>query len=432
MSTLQHRPRKNVRAADAALSNDESWAILYGALVNQLNVSPKTFQLLYPFTSWNWPTNNLGFTNSAQYDFCATVPQWSATGKYDSSGSLFNNQYQQFLNCILAATTNPQLQAQIAAAQNHLTTASNNLGTIVAEAQSAYASDPSVVNNVPTYTVWLAGDGAGYNGQIEAANTALTQAQAVLNTLLQEQTTPNLAAAQAAMLNPLYKTKLQDPSLSGFPPVPGYSISIDSASWVAQVQGGGGTPSTFTFTNSDDAYDYSQSWANQSQSVDLFFWGVYSNNSWQSASVFQSDSSLSCTLKFAASDSIGITPSLWYSGTTAFRNGPFQEGDTAYQTPQSNNWMFGEGGIIPAMKTGMLVCYQPSVEIEVSQSTYQQFTSQFSHASGLQIGPFQVGGDSSGGSSIEWSSSGSSMKATCVSTSTTPLIVGVDVAILPA
>ena len=96
-------------AAPALSSNDSAWNILYGAMVQSLGVNPQSFQLVYPMTSWNWPTNNLGFTSAAQYDFCATIPQWSAVGAYISSGVTFDSAYQQFLNTILLSTSNPVL-----------------------------------------------------------------------------------------------------------------------------------------------------------------------------------------------------------------------------------------------------------------------------------------------------------------------------------
>lgn len=84
---------KLTKTSDAALTlspDDTAWSLMYGALVSGLNISPKTFQLVFPMTSWNWPTNNMGYTSAAQYDFCATIPQWSATGAYVSGGATYN------------------------------------------------------------------------------------------------------------------------------------------------------------------------------------------------------------------------------------------------------------------------------------------------------------------------------------------------------
>ena len=92
----------------AALNvNDSAWSVLYGALVQQLGLNPQTFQLIYPMTSWNWPTNNAGYTNAAQYDFCATIPQWSAVGAYVSSGATFDADTNEPAPCpIIGALSN--------------------------------------------------------------------------------------------------------------------------------------------------------------------------------------------------------------------------------------------------------------------------------------------------------------------------------------
>jgi hypothetical protein len=408
--------------------NDTAWSIMYGALINTLGASPNTFQLVYPMTSWNWPTNNPGYTSAAQYDFCSVMPQWSATGGYVSSGVTFDGGYQQFLNTILLYTTNPTLQQQILAAQNNLVQASQNLQIVVAQSVDTYNS--TVKNNVPTYTDWLGTPaGLGYATQINSLSLQVTQAQNVVNQLALEQTTPNIANALAAYANPAYYTKLVDPVLSGFPPVPAWSLAQSSQQWVNQVQGGGGTPGSITFANSQAAYNYQNTWAQGSTSVGNFFWSVYASGSWQQCTQFQSDSSLSCTISFKAWDTIGITPSKWYSGTTAFKNGPFYPGYSAYAQP-GTAYMFGSGGIVPLVKTGMLVCYQPTITITTSQSTYQSFQKQWSAAGGVQVGPFQIGG-SSGGQTLNWTSSGSSMQLQVVSTSLVPLIFGVNVAVEP-
>lgn len=418
------------RAAAAALSpNDSAWSILYGALVQSLGVNPQSFQLVYPMTSWNWPTNNLGFTNAAQYDFCATIPQWSAIGAYISSGATFDSAYQQFLNTIVLNTTNPALQQQILAAQNNLTQASQNYQSLYLQAQTTYSS--TVTGNNPTFTQWL-GTPAGfsYNSQLLAAQQTVTQAQGVLNALTQQQTTPNIANALTAFANPAYQSKLSDPTLSTNPPVPGWSLALSSQQWVTQVQAGGGTGGAVGFTNSSAHYDYSNTWAKASASVGGWFWSVNASGSWQQINQFYSDSSLSCTITFQAWDTISITPSKWYSGTAAFRNGPFSAGYTAYNEQGSIAYMFGQGGIVPAFKTGMLVCYQPTITIEVSQSTYQSFYNQWSAATGIQVGPFQLGG-SAGGTTLNWTQTGSGMKLTAASTSTVPLIFGVNLAVQP-
>jgi len=105
-------------------------------------------------------------------------------------------------------------------------------------------------------------------------------------------------------------------------------------------------------------------------------------------------------------------------------------GYTATEQSSSTAWMFGEGGVVPAFKTGMLVCYQPTITVSVSQSTYQSFNQQWSAAGGVQVGPFQIGG-SGGGATLNWTQTGSSMSMNVASTSNVPLIFGVNLAVQP-
>jgi hypothetical protein len=414
-------------AAPAITTNDTSWAILYGAMIGALGASPKSFQLVYPFTSWNWPTTNTGFTSAQQYDFCATIPQWSAVGQYTSSGATFDTSYQQFLNEIMLSTSNPQLAQQIVAAQNSLTQAANNLGTVQAQATLTYQAQ--VPGNVPSYTEWLGGAGISYGVQISALTNQLIAAQNVYNALVNQQTTPNIAQALSAMANQNYYTKLVNSGLSGFPAAPAWDVSTTAAAWVQQVQGGGGTGGSISFGNSSAAYNYSNTWAQGSASVGDWFWQVQAGGSWSQASVFQTDSSLTCNISFAAWDTIQITPSLWYSGVVAFQNGPFQQGFTAYKQP-GTNYAFGEGGLVPCLKTSMIVAYQPTVTITVSNATFQSFQSQWSAATGISVGPFSFSGQA-GGSQLNWSQSGSNWSLKVASTSTVPVIIGVNVKTLP-
>src|SRR5215831_14019558 len=54
----------------AAGFDQKPWSLLYKALIDSIGADPKTFQLVYPFTSWNRPTQQAGFISSAQFNFC--------------------------------------------------------------------------------------------------------------------------------------------------------------------------------------------------------------------------------------------------------------------------------------------------------------------------------------------------------------------------
>ncbi len=98
------------RALAASDFDQNPWGLLYRALINSLGASPSNFQLVYPFTTWTWPTQNVGYVSAAQYDFCSTAPQWSAVGAFSSSGDRVNQAYGAFLDVIVAATDDPKLR----------------------------------------------------------------------------------------------------------------------------------------------------------------------------------------------------------------------------------------------------------------------------------------------------------------------------------
>lgn len=411
--------------------SDSSWSILYGALVNQLGVDPGKFQLLYPMTSWNWETTNVGFTSGAQYDFCAAMPQWSATGSYVSSGATFDGCYIQFLNTIMLATSDPDLLRQLKEAQNNLTQASNNLTTVYNQSVVSYSN--SVTDNNPDYTTWLGTPGgSGYANQIAALQNQVSIAQAVVNSLANEQETPNIASALKAYSNDDYYTQLVDPGLSKFPKVPNYSIPMTSQEWINQVLGGGGNPGQFTFSNSDSHYDYSKTWAQGSASISYPFWAVCAQGEWSRLNEFSSDSSLSVTISFKAWDTISITPSKWFSGIVALKNGPYKKGFSAFSNPAdpSVTYMFGKGGLIPILKTGMLVCLQPKISVNCSTSTYEKFQQEWSAAIGIRVGPFSIGG-AGGGTQLNWTKTASGMNLTVDSSSNIPLIFGLNIVTEP-
>ena len=133
-------------------ANDKAWNHLYGAMVDGLNVSPSNFQLIYPFTTWDWPIVPTGYTSAAQWDFCSSVPQFSATGEYTSAGTAFNDSYGSMLNVVSAATTDPKLKADIEQARNMLQLAANNYDTIYKQSVDAYQTETGGTNTPVSYT----------------------------------------------------------------------------------------------------------------------------------------------------------------------------------------------------------------------------------------------------------------------------------------
>lgn len=415
----------------AASYDQKPWSLLYKALTDSIGADPKTFQLIYPFTSWNWVTQQVGFSGAAQYNFCAAVPQWSAVGNYNSSGDMFNQAFQEFLNVIVASTDDPQLRVQISQAADKLTLATNDYTTVYNQAVSAY--NDSVANNDPPFDKWLGTPpGKGWQTQIIAKGTTVDQAQKNYNNLVDQANTPGLADAQNQFKNQDFYSKLTDPGLSSFPKVPNWSASDNPSSWVDRIKAGQGPAgATMGFTNRDASYDYSNTWAGGSISIKQVFWQVNVSGQWQSVTEFESDQELEVSIEFEAIDQIQIQPSPWYNGSfvRSKANGPFKKGYSAYGG-DGNQAVFGEKGFVGLLKTGMFVGYKPTFTIKTSQSSFSSFLNKFKTSTGVRIGPFTF--EASGGmEKAGWTYSSQGQTFTGTSTSETPLILGVTISELP-
>lgn len=434
------RSRSLARSAQAADSrvlaagdfDQKPWGLLYRALVNSLGTSPSNFQLIYPFTTWTWPTQSAGFISAAQYDFCSVAPQWSAVGAFVSSGDRINQAYSAFLDVILAATDDPKLREEIRVSGEALTNAANDYTVAVNQASTIYGDQ--VQDNKPTFTEWLATpQGRGYSIKIDAAYTRLSQAQINYNVVVAKANTPGLADAQAQFANTDFYSRLSDPGLSKFPLVPYFQVSQNAAAWVDAVKAGSGPGgATMGFTNREASYDYSKTWAGTSLSISQFFWEVQVSGSWERVTEFETDNELEVSLEFEAIDLIGITPSDWYNGSfvRSHATGPFTRGYSAYGG-DGTQAVFGKTGFFNLLKTGMYVGYKPNFTIRVSKASYSRFQETFKAATGLRIGPFTFSAE---GGSVKagWTANEAGQSFTGTTTSDAPLILGVSIAQMPA
>jgi hypothetical protein len=196
----------------------------YRALINSLGASPENFQLIYPLTTWIWPTQNGGCNSAARFDFCSTVPRWSAAGAFASCADRLNEAYGAFLDVILAATDDPKLREETRVSGEAPTAAANDYTLAVSQASTTQADQ--VTENDPTVTDWLASPaGRGYAIKIEAANTRLTQAQINYKVAVAKANAPDLADAHEQFGHQDSYSRLSDSGLSKFPLVPYWYIS---------------------------------------------------------------------------------------------------------------------------------------------------------------------------------------------------------------
>ncbi len=400
----------------------DAYARLYGQMLAPLGLNADSFQLMMPGVTWNWEADD-GFIDPAQYNFCSVIPRWSAAGTYQSTDALFDVAYGQFLN-FLSPSPPPALKETIEQAQQEVQAAQNQYTKAVNDAHVAYGKDPYVSAGVPDFATWLTKDGLSFQSAIAAARTELTTETNDYQ-LLVAQCDANLANAQKASTNQAYFANFDNGGSS--PMVPNWNLSMTSAAWVDSVSGGA-EQVTISYSNSQAAYDFSNTWAQGSVEIPDDFFSLQASGQWQSTDEFYTDTNLSISIT-AAMTTIAITPDRWFSPVTALANGVYLPGSSEFKNGQSTDtFMFGEGGILPLVKTAMVVMYNPSITVTISRATYKSHASAWSAAGGISIGPFRIDGANGGSSTSGWSSSGETASITITDTSGIPKILGVVVA----
>jgi hypothetical protein len=196
--------------AGADKYNQNSWAILYGALAGNLGLSPENFQLIYPNITWDWPVEKLKYIGPAAYNAMSTIPDFSAIGKNTSTGTLFNDKYIKFLNVIDPATSDPVLRGEIERANQALTDATGNYARTMQQAKSDY--EDKVPLGDPVFIDWLGTlEGRGWQVDIRTDFEAVTTAQAEYSSKLNQTRSPILKRALAAYEETDYRSKLNNP-----------------------------------------------------------------------------------------------------------------------------------------------------------------------------------------------------------------------------
>jgi PIN domain nuclease of toxin-antitoxin system len=409
------------------IDDKAAWSIMYKALMNALKADPKTFQMIYPYIAWDWDVVSTGYTDVRQWQFCNMMPQWSAIGQYISSNDGFSDAYGTLLNNIVADTTDPQLRQELDDDSNELTQRKNDYDTKLKQARDEYKE--IAVDNKPTFLEWLADPygGASWKKVLDPLNNRLTEAQKVYDADVKKAQTPGLTEAINNFNEPSYRTKIQGTEYKDSPSVPAWNINKSYLKWVQEIKARGGTPLNVSFEINNAAYDYQDTWAKGSASIERLFWEVQVNGQWEKITEFSSEENISAQLNFAATETLPITTGAWYNGgfVKQVRRGPFTRNVSAYKSDE-NAWMWGNGGIMPLTKTAMVVGYQPSITVKLSQSAISSFLQKWKAATGLRIGPFTFGGET-GQTTEKWNKNTEGNSITATSTSEIPVIIGINI-----
>jgi hypothetical protein len=341
-----------------------TWSLIYAAMLDGLDLSKTSFQLVYPFTSWTWPTTAPGYVSAAQYDFCATMPQWSGVGRYNSSGIRFNDSYGNFLSVLTAKLASPELQREITRQQGVVQLAKNDYDMAYSQATGAYLEAVGG-NNLPTFTEWLGTpDGKPWAALLDQRWNAYVQEGQTLEALVEQSKDLALQEAMAAFKDPKTYVKYQDPGLAGFPQVPGWCAAMSPAEWLQKVYAGEIPGAEFTFSMKEPPYDYNQTWAGRSLPVTSALFAVSEDEVWRPLTPEEEKLIATVTVSLKAWSLLDIVPYGWYSPAfvVSRSEGPFLKGYSG-NPDGSPVYLWGEGGAMDLKKTGMMVAYQPSFTI---------------------------------------------------------------------
>lgn len=373
--------------ADAAAtsSKDKMWGLMYGSLIDSLGLDPTTFQLIYPFSTWNWDSSPVGHLVSAEYDFYATVPQWSAVGAYQSSGTRLSDAYEKFLNA-LVVSADPVQKQKIKDQQNVVQDDQNRYTLALNAARAAFKADKDAPKD---FSNWLTDENGGYsyNKAIVAARLVLDKDMDFLTQLIEQSTDPTFKIAANRLADGKFWSLIDTSSLTSAISAPGYNKSRNYMDWVTAVQSGGGMSGSIAWTNSEESYDWEKTWAKGEAAASIDFFSLFIDGSWERQSWMSDASELSVTMNFEAWEALPIQDSGWLDPTfiKARANGEYRQG-------WNKGNFFGQTGAMAAMKTQMYVAYKPSFEIITGTKFTSEQQEKIKASGGLQIGPFVIGG----------------------------------------
>ena len=422
-------PAKRQRGVLAALGQAESnmWGYVYQSMMDNLGASPDKFQLIYPFTSWNWRTASMGHTYASEYDFLSTVPQWSGVGVYQSSGTRLSDAYGNFLMA-LVVSADPVQKQKIVAQQNVVQGIANDFTRALEEARRAYEKDKYVVDNEPSFLNWLSDPlgGYAYGKKLYGIQAQLDDASELLAQLIEQSNDPTFKVASERFNNQAYWTRIDTDALDDAVAQPGYSRQTTYMDWVQQIEGGGGGMSgSIGWSNSQEHFDWSKTWAGGETSYGGFF-AVYARAGWEQVDGLATSLDISVEINMRAWEPIPIQDAGWFDG--AFLQA---RADGEYRQGWGRDNFFGPKGSMGAVKTQMYVCYQPSFSITSSSSFTEEHRKKFEAAGGIKIGPFRIGGGG-GHESVIYDKQVTDKSFSGESKSSVPFIFGVSIQVLGA
>lgn len=419
--------------------NSQVWGQFINGVQGAVGEGPEGSQLqvLGAPIPFDWGVSS-GNTSPFEYwNFCNQLPKWSAVGGYTPAQGGFISAYESFLNA-MKQDFSQALKNQITEAQEKiaaLTAHRTEIVTVVGGAYKTYVNNQAQFG-IPadSYETWV--KTSGFQNQLDVASEQIQKQADIIRSLLAQQ---NRAYADAwAAFSDEKNMRIYTDASNNLFTKRIINWSENPVNMTQKLRSGKlAAAKTISFGYSTSKYDYEKSWAGASASINHVFWGVSGGGAWTKMNESDNASSYSASITFKNLSIVMVTPNTgWFkSGYLKTQaNGPFVDDNTvgfANQATGNQTYFFqGPKAILPSQVTGILVGYQPTFEITMSESTFESTFEQVQASGGLRIGPFHFGGSGGHTSSFKKSTS----KANTIEgtdTSNVAQIFGVFVAQLP-
>ena len=197
------------------------------------------------------------------------------------------------------------------------------------------------------------------------------------------------------------------------------------------TQCGGGKPLKLSLDGSENTSHMSQSWASEATDYGGFF-SIYVDGSWQELNdITQKDSDVKVNISIKAATQVPIVPDSWYNAGYLKVLASKGDWNQPYTTKGAEHPVFGKGGIMPLMITGLVAGYQIDFNISTSRhstTSTDKYDTKLRAATGVRIGPFHAGASNYNSVVDTFDTTVDNCSFCGVSKATYPFIIGFTVA----
>ena len=366
----------------------------YSQILEKLLKAGDNLQLVSPTIDWWWPTAPTGQIAARAYQLANSIPKWSPVGSFAPGASGLFQSYVQVLQQVNPSIPPDQQQAWTNA-HNALVGAQNqwqNDQTAMYRAWVVATTGLPPGVPAPDYNDWLTK--SGWAGTLLADSKQIAKMQENMANITGQMDPALKGRARrvgAAGGQERAQARVHDHGPGRRHPGSGARLhhGHDGPGLGRPADAGGRNQLSISVSQAKSSDNMTKSWAGAKASIDQVFWSVEASGSWSKLNIDNSDQAVEAQIDMTAAF-VQVTPGQWYDGgymKTLAGQGNFFSPWTA---KGGSSPVFGEGGLLPVMITGLAVAYQPSFTITMSQNTYNQAQQQFDAALGVRARPVHL------------------------------------------